>query len=77
MGGESVGSCPPNVFSLADRANTVVEPGVSLVLKLKLCMLMLLFKEFSDFAHRKSARIELSHQQQMHERCAYVTPCMA
>ena len=59
MGGRSVGSCPPNAFSLADRANIVVEPGVSLVLKLKLCMLMLLFKEFSDFVHSKSARIEL------------------
>lgn len=58
MGGESLGSCPSN-FSLADKSNIVVEPGVSLVLKLKLCMLMLLFKEFSHFVHSKSARIEL------------------
>lgn len=59
MGGESVWSCPPNVFSLADEANIVVEPWVSLVLKRKLCMLMILFKEFSDFMHSRSARIEL------------------
>lgn len=58
MCGESVGSCPPNIFSMADRANIVVEPGVSLVLKLKLCMLMLLFKKFSDFAQSKSSRIK-------------------
>jgi len=59
MHGESVGSCSPDVFSLADRANTVVEPEVSLVLKLKLYILMLLVKEFSDFVHSKSTRKEL------------------
>lgn len=59
MGGGSVGSCPPNVFSLVDRANTVARPGVSLVLKLKLRILMLLFMEFSASVHSKSVRTDL------------------
>lgn len=70
MGGESVGSCPPNIFSMADRANIVVEPGVSLVLMLKLCMLMLLFKKFSDFAQ------SLLESRTYVQRSADVSPCM-